>query len=539
MIKTFPDYLLFPAIIFILFCGIFSYSHLISVDLMEARNFITAREIIESDNWLVPTMNGELRIAKPPLPTWLTAIAMKLAGTDTNLVANRLPAGLAALLLLLFLYRFTRSYGGSPKTSVAVILVLSTSYMFMHMSRRGTWDVFCHAFMLGAIYTLYKATTGADKKQRYFIAAGIFMGLSFVSKGPVAFYALLLPFLLSEIISGDAKKYLQHWKMILVSVLISMSISVAWPAYLYLSFSEEFKAIALKEVAAWSDRHVKSLFWYLQFPVMSGVWMFFALPALWPPHSDKIIGERLPSRKIISWIIFTVVLLSLIPEKKDRYLLPLTIPLALLIGGYVSGLMDSVLRVGKSFVAKWIMTFYAFLSMVFLAVGIAAGVYYFFNYGFSIYLALIVSASIAMLVHFISMLRIGKTPDLVYVILAFALLTQASAPLTGKHMKPDNFMEILKLRNSARLSVCEFYTDNLDMKVIWALGKKMQTWDSALLKDLKDDHKIALLIKRGGDSVTSGIDSGQYLILPDEEFIFENWQLFLVSRLPVKARQGE
>ena len=39
-------------------------------DIMESRNLVTAHEMIEYDNWLVPTMNGELRLEKPPLPTF-------------------------------------------------------------------------------------------------------------------------------------------------------------------------------------------------------------------------------------------------------------------------------------------------------------------------------------------------------------------------------------------------------------------------------------------------------------------------------------
>ena len=34
-------------------------------DIMEARNLVTAREIVADGNWIVPTMNGELRLEKP------------------------------------------------------------------------------------------------------------------------------------------------------------------------------------------------------------------------------------------------------------------------------------------------------------------------------------------------------------------------------------------------------------------------------------------------------------------------------------------
>lgn len=57
-------------ILFILsFCAFFSNLYVKSADIMEARNFVTAREIIENGNWLIPTMNGVYRFEKPPLPT--------------------------------------------------------------------------------------------------------------------------------------------------------------------------------------------------------------------------------------------------------------------------------------------------------------------------------------------------------------------------------------------------------------------------------------------------------------------------------------
>lgn len=59
---------------------------------MEARNMVTAREMVHDGNWLVPTMNGDLRLEKPPLPTWLTAVAEMIS--PDNLALQRAMAGL-------------------------------------------------------------------------------------------------------------------------------------------------------------------------------------------------------------------------------------------------------------------------------------------------------------------------------------------------------------------------------------------------------------------------------------------------------------
>ena len=56
-------------------------SHIVP-DIMESRNLIAAREMVEEGNWLIPTMNGELRLAKPPLPTWISAGQLLLTGNS-------------------------------------------------------------------------------------------------------------------------------------------------------------------------------------------------------------------------------------------------------------------------------------------------------------------------------------------------------------------------------------------------------------------------------------------------------------------------
>ena len=53
----------------------------IPVTIMEARNFVSAREMITDDSWILTTMNGEARYQKPPLPTWMTANEAVVSGS--------------------------------------------------------------------------------------------------------------------------------------------------------------------------------------------------------------------------------------------------------------------------------------------------------------------------------------------------------------------------------------------------------------------------------------------------------------------------
>jgi 4-amino-4-deoxy-L-arabinose transferase-like glycosyltransferase len=98
-------------------------------NIMEARNFITAREMVTDDNWLLTTMNGEPRYEKPPLPTWLAAFAGMIFSFD-NLTALRIPSALITLVLVIFSYRFGVYFLKNKHQAFINSLVLATSVWY-------------------------------------------------------------------------------------------------------------------------------------------------------------------------------------------------------------------------------------------------------------------------------------------------------------------------------------------------------------------------------------------------------------------------
>lgn len=203
----------------VLYFTVFAQNGMLNLDVMEVRNIVTAREMVSEHNWLVPTMKGEVRIAKPPLPTWLTSLPIMLTGSDDNLGAMRIPAGAAACLMVFFVYLLTSKLTCDPVISFLSAAVAASSEFLIFMSKRASWDIFCHTFMLGAIWLLVCGWQKEKQSSRAYIFAGILMGLSFMSKGPVSFYSLLLPFLLSYISVFGYKQIAPKWKGNLLSVM--------------------------------------------------------------------------------------------------------------------------------------------------------------------------------------------------------------------------------------------------------------------------------------------------------------------------------
>ena len=122
-----------PLLLLVFCCSFFINNGAIFADIMESRNIITAREMVYDHNWLVPTMNGELRLEKPPLPTWIAAITEMIS--PDNLPLQRAMAGFAAVMLVLFFYKFATKLTDNRTYALVSSLVLCTSYNIILMGR--------------------------------------------------------------------------------------------------------------------------------------------------------------------------------------------------------------------------------------------------------------------------------------------------------------------------------------------------------------------------------------------------------------------
>ncbi|SMB95284.1 glycosyl transferase family 39 [Hymenobacter roseosalivarius DSM 11622] len=313
------------------------------VSLMEARNFTAAREMAEGGSWLLPTMNGELRLAKPPLPTWAVAGVLRLTGPTDNLTLLRLPAALMATLLVVFFWKLaeeltadlTGEEAAPGRTAWLAALVLASSLLLITVGRDGQWDIFSNSFMVGALWLLVRGWLRSGAGYGWFAAGGFLVGLSILSKGPVAPYSILLPFVGCFVSPLWARRgaVRGHWRGGLVAAGVALLIGVAWPLYVLYHVAPAALAVAQTEIAAWADRHVQPFWYYWKLPVFTGLWVIVALAALAVPYARPRLTRYLPYVFVVGWLAASFVLLSLVPEKKERYMLPMLLPLALLMGG--------------------------------------------------------------------------------------------------------------------------------------------------------------------------------------------------------------
>lgn len=515
-------------LILAVYTGAFAYRDVLSVDIMEARNYITAREMVADGNWLFPTLNGELRIAKPPLPTWITAFVFMLAGTDNDLAANRIPSAFAGLIMLAGAYFISLHVTKSKRAAFYSVIVLSTSYLFFYMTRKNTWDIYAQAFMTASIAAYCRALPAgtAGEKILMYVLAGLFAALSFMSKGPVAFYGLLVPFLAAGFYLFRLRPVSFYGLTVLVAV--AAALSLLWPMYIYFHETHSALSTAAAEASAWADRHVKPFWYYLQFPLMSGLWVVFLLPLLVPGFSSARLGRRRAAFYLI-WIFVSFILLSVIPEKKDRYLLPVIIPAALMIGEYVSLLTGNLKKTTADSVVLGIWSGISFSLGVFVFISAAVVQVWFAAYDNMFFLAgeaLVLFSVVSLSLSFIRRETHRYIPRSVAV---FCLSVIVAVP-AAESFVPDKDFRILEQARAETVHAYDgdFYGD-LSIKEIWAVGRKVRPVDEFIDNETRD---TAVFITQGdlnGQELSSKGFSMEHLRTYSPE-AGKQWNFYIVSR---------
>lgn len=312
--------------------------NVLDVSIMEARNFITAREMVQDGNWLLTTMNGEPRYEKPPLPTWLTAISGILFGLKSTF-ALRFPAILFVMILGVAIFKISMLLVKDTTQSLQHAFIAITSFYIIGITIEAPWDIFTHGFMCVAIYQLFLLFEKNKTSWKHTLLAGCFIGFSFLSKGPVSMYALMLPFLMAYGFIFKYKNVKAKAFSFLSVIIVALVIGGWWYLYVRYQDPDTFHAITDKETSNWSSYNIRPFYYYWSFFTQSGLWTIPAFISLLYPYLKSRVNHLKAYQFSLLWTLLAVILLSIIPEKKSRYLMPVLIPLAINIGFYIDYLI--------------------------------------------------------------------------------------------------------------------------------------------------------------------------------------------------------
>jgi hypothetical protein len=445
------------------------------VNIMEARNFVTAREMLNDGHWLLTTINGEPRYQKPPLPTWLTAFSAAIFGIK-SVWALRLPAAIMTLFLVLFSYKLAKKLTSEKVYPFLSSLIMATSFYIVASARDGQWDIYTHGFMAICIYLLYLFFTKETHKYRNALLAGLFFGCSFLSKGPVSLYALLLPFLIAFGIVYKYRNFKSRWLPLLAFLAVAFVVSAWWHWYT-LTFDPTAAEITKKETTNWISYEIKPFYYYWSFFTQSGVWTIPAFIALLYPYLKNRVFNKKAYLFTFLWTMLSVILLSLIPEKKSRYLLPVLIPMALNTGFYIEYLFRRFKELKDK--RETIPVFFNFGLIGFIGIAFPIGGYIFLKDGLAGNWFWFVLLSLALFTIGMFMFRNlfrRKIASVFYLTIAFIVaviwfgLPLSKAITINPDYKP--FSELHAFEEKENIKIYEF--SGMTPELIWDYGEKME-----------------------------------------------------------------
>lgn len=150
-------------------------------DVDEGAFSAATREMFARHDFITPYLYGQPRFDKPILIYWLQGLSAALFGW--NELAMRLPSALAAagwaVAIFLFLARLGRAREG-----LLAVCIMATSLLVPVIGKAAIADALLNLFLSAAMFSIYLYYQGRRRAWVYW--SFVFMGLGFLTKGPIA-----------------------------------------------------------------------------------------------------------------------------------------------------------------------------------------------------------------------------------------------------------------------------------------------------------------------------------------------------------------
>jgi 4-amino-4-deoxy-L-arabinose transferase-like glycosyltransferase len=295
-----------------------------SVPLMDAdegRNAEVAREMAETNDYVMPRLNGLPYLDKPVVYFAAEAAAMEVLGpTET---AARLPAYLFTLATAAVLFFHARRLWGRSAGYVAAIAFLSMP-LVIAFARTVIFDSALTFFTTVALISFHRAIE--ELNPRWSMLAWTAMGFAMITKGPVTFVLVLFVVIPYAIWRKSMRVVFPFFGLLLflgVALPWVWGVSQVVPEFLrYVLVTETAARMATDELKRTGPP------WYFIPYILAGAlpWSIVAL-ASWKKF-------RKPDPAVVFWFLalaIPFVFFSLSQSKRPQYVLPMMVPIALLI----------------------------------------------------------------------------------------------------------------------------------------------------------------------------------------------------------------
>jgi len=303
----------------------------------EGRYVQIAKELLQRDNWLLLTVNGEPYDQKPPLPFWIFALMLKLFGGDVSAWAMRLPSVIAGIITVLCVYGIARALF-KPRAGLLAGLLFLTSPLVIKQAPTVRLDMLFTAWIAIAHWSWLAARPAAPFGTLRVLLFWFAFLAAFFTKGPISILFVLAP---PVGVSLSLRSW-AFWRAFkpLPGLSVSLTLIIGW---LYAQGLAAGHSFVLNQIASESlgrmsnDSHAEPIWYYLK-SLFGGVfmpWMLlfpFMIWYAWKTRTNIFSSKSVP---LWFWIAVPLLVIHLATGKRHQYLLPLVPPLAILAAAFV------------------------------------------------------------------------------------------------------------------------------------------------------------------------------------------------------------
>ncbi len=187
----------------------------------EGRYAQIPNEMLAHGEWVVPTLQGEPYLDKPPLLYWLVMASYSILGAH-DWTARLVPA-LAVHLTILLLYLIGRRSIGE-RSALCGAMVLSLAPGFLSVGRLLVLDGLLTLWVALAVLSAFEALRGPALDWRWWLLAAFATGLGVLTKGPIALVLLVPPLVAYGWLSGRLCKPGRWACSIFLTVVLLVSV---------------------------------------------------------------------------------------------------------------------------------------------------------------------------------------------------------------------------------------------------------------------------------------------------------------------------
>jgi 4-amino-4-deoxy-L-arabinose transferase-like glycosyltransferase len=312
----------------------------------EGSNAEAAREMVESGDWITPTLNGEPRFAKPVFLYWLISGAYRLFGVSE--FTARLPSALFGLALILLQYWFLARVRGATLGFLGALMLL-LNVEIIAIGRLVLTDSVLIFFTTLALFGFWLGFHGTGKARHYLWLLYIGMALGTLTKGPIGFAVPLLAIVPYLTITHRWRRFWQTG-FPLAGSLLFLALALPWYGMMLAIHGARYTASAQADTVGRFlnviGGHGGTLFFYV--PVL--LFGFFPWSGLLPValyqglrnwrdywadrRAEKEEGAQELELFASLWIVATFVFFSASATRLPHYIGPLFPAAALLTAAY-------------------------------------------------------------------------------------------------------------------------------------------------------------------------------------------------------------